>query len=104
MTGLDLDFELEFQRSADCFVTSPGDLVSKLSKAVKDVTGIKPSHSTSGGTSDARFIKDVCPVVELGLSNATIHQTDECVPLTDMDLLTRIYSTFLNAYFDIDGS
>lgn len=104
MTGLDLDFELEFQRSAACFVTSPGDLVSKLSKAVKDVTGIKPSHSTSGGTSDARFIKDVCPVVELGLSNATIHQTDECVPLTDMDLLTRIYSSFLNAYFDIDGS
>lgn len=103
LTGLDLSYELTFKRSADCFVTKPGRLVDLLSKAVQEVTKIMPSLSTSGGTSDARFIKDVCPVVELGLSNATIHQIDEHVSLKDMEQLTAIYKGFLLLYFQADN-
>ncbi len=99
LEGLDLSYHLTFQRSADCFVTEPGPLVSLLSEACAAVTNIKPSLSTSGGTSDARFIKNICPVVELGLSNATIHQIDEHVPLKDMKDLTEIYRGFLALYF-----
>ncbi len=96
---LDLSHELTFQRSADCFVTAPGPWIEALTTSIFEVTNIKPSLSTSGGTSDARFIKDVCPVVELGLSNATIHQIDENVAIEDMRQLTRIYAAFLTRYF-----
>ena len=99
LQGMPLTSQLRFQRSADCFVTEPGPWVQSLTKAVEDITGISPSLSTSGGTSDARFIKDVCPVVELGLSNATIHQVDEHTTLDDMRKLTEIYHTFLHLYF-----
>jgi len=95
----DLQFELEFQRSADCFVTEPGPWIETLTRSIFEVTNIQPSLSTSGGTSDARFIKNVCPVVELGLSNATIHQIDEHVSIKDMELLTEIYKKFLTYYF-----
>jgi succinyl-diaminopimelate desuccinylase len=60
--------------------------------------GMTPELSTSGGTSDARFIKDVCPVVEFGLVGATIHQVDECVALADLEALTRVYRALLAAY------
>ena len=99
MNGLDLSYELKFQRSADCFVTEPGPWIEALTSSITEVTRIKPSLSTSGGTSDARFIKDVCPVVELGLSNATIHQIDEHVAIEDMHRLTAIYAAFLKRYF-----
>lgn len=99
MAGLDLGHELRFERSADCFVTEPGEWVSALTSSVHEITGIQPSLSTSGGTSDARFIKDVCPVVELGLSNATIHQINEHVAVEDMHQLTRIYAAFLKRYY-----
>lgn len=99
LIGKDLEFSLRFQRSADCFVTEPGPWVETLTRSIFEVTNIQPSLSTSGGTSDARFIKNICPVVELGLSNATIHQINENVSLKDMTQLTEIYEKFLTYYF-----
>jgi succinyl-diaminopimelate desuccinylase len=59
----------------------------------------QPEFSTSGGTSDARFIKDHCPVVELGLSGTTMHKVDECMPVSEIHRLTDIYESVLDAYF-----
>jgi succinyl-diaminopimelate desuccinylase len=89
-------FSLEWERQpADTFVTEPAGFVQSLSAAIEAETGRKPSLSTAGGTSDARFIKDLCPVVEVGLLNATAHKVDECVALADLEALTRIYKRFL---------
>ena len=63
------------------------------------MTGQFAKLTTTGGTSDARFIKDYCPVVELGLVNSTIHQVDERVPVADLETLTRIYERFIARYF-----
>ena len=63
------------------------------------VTGQPPEFSTTGGTSDARFIKDHCPVAELGLAGATMHKADECASLEDIEILTRIYQAILEDYF-----
>ena len=63
------------------FLTQPGKFTQLISDTVSRITGQSPVFSTSGGTSDARFIKDHCPVVELGLAGATMHKTDECVPV-----------------------
>jgi len=63
------------------------------------ITGARPEFSTTGGTSDARFIKDHCPVAELGLSNATMHKANECATLADIALLTDIYSEVIASYF-----
>jgi succinyl-diaminopimelate desuccinylase len=63
-------------------------------------TRLPVTLSTSGGTSDARYIKDICPVVELGLKNATAHQVDECVPIEDLERLTTIYRRILTRYFE----
>jgi len=70
-----------------------------MQAAVEAETGQTPKLSTTGGTSDARFIKDHCPVIEMGLVNATIHQVDERVPTTDLEALTRIYHRFLTLFF-----
>jgi succinyl-diaminopimelate desuccinylase len=94
----DISHELKFARTGDAFLTRPGPLVETLSEAVAAVTGRTPALTTSGGTSDARFIKDHCPVIELGLVNATIHQIDEHVTLDDLEALTRIYRRFLDRY------
>jgi succinyl-diaminopimelate desuccinylase len=64
-----------------------------------EVTGRQPELSTSGGTSDARFIKDYCEVVEFGLVGQTMHQVDECVPVADLTQLTAIYRRILEQYF-----
>jgi succinyl-diaminopimelate desuccinylase len=64
------------------------------------VTGRTPKLSTSGGTSDARYIKDYCPVVEFGLVGQTMHMVDECVPVADLEALTQIYETFIKCWFD----
>jgi succinyl-diaminopimelate desuccinylase len=66
---------------------------------MQSVTGIVPALSTGGGTSDARFIKDYCPVIEVGAVGTTMHQIDECVPLAEVDSLARIYEAVLDAYF-----
>jgi succinyl-diaminopimelate desuccinylase len=81
------------------FFTKPGVYTDLLSKAAQSITGFAPELSTTGGTSDARFIKDHCPVAELGLPGRTMHKTDECVSLADIETLTRIYEAVLGLYF-----
>jgi succinyl-diaminopimelate desuccinylase len=93
-------FRIEWEPSnADVFLTRPGPFVELVSGAIADVTGRKPELSTSGGTSDARFIKDYCPVVEFGLVNATMHKVDEQVATGDLMALTAIYRRILDRYF-----
>jgi succinyl-diaminopimelate desuccinylase len=92
-------FTLKFSGTGDVFVTEPGVLVDTMQVAVHEITGLEPKLSTTGGTSDARFIKDHCPVIEMGLVNATIHQVDERVPVADLETLTRIYQRFLTLFF-----
>ena len=77
------------------FLTAPGPLSDLVSAAVEEVTGLAPELSTSGGTSDARFLAKVCPVVELGLLNATMHQVDEAAAVADVEALTAIYAAVL---------
>jgi succinyl-diaminopimelate desuccinylase len=67
--------------------------------AIAEVTGRKPRLSTTGGTSDARFIKDYCPVLEFGLVGQTMHQVDECTPVNDLLTLTAIYRRIIEKYF-----
>jgi succinyl-diaminopimelate desuccinylase len=91
---------LAFEPSnASAFLTKPGPFTDLVSAAVEDVTGRRPQLSTGGGTSDARFIKNACSVVELGLVNATIHAVDERVPLDELEALARIYERALELYF-----
>jgi succinyl-diaminopimelate desuccinylase len=94
-----LSFLLEVEMTAEAFVTQPGAWVAMLGDAVGEATGRTPELSTSGGTSDARFIKDICPVVEFGLVNRTIHQVDEHVPVAHLGELAEIYHGFLRRYF-----
>lgn len=94
-----VDYAFEYQPPAESFMTDPGSFVQKLSVAIEVETRHRPILSTGGGTSDARFIKNLCPVVEAGLLNATAHKVDECVPLADLDTLTRIYARFLRLAF-----
>ena len=93
-------WRIEWEPSnADVFLTAPGPFVDLVSGAVDAVTGNRPALSTSGGTSDARFIKDYCPVVDFGLVNATIHAVDERAAVEDLDALSRIYEQVLDRYF-----
>jgi succinyl-diaminopimelate desuccinylase len=85
--------------NAVAFLTPRGAFTDLIAGAVEDVTGRRPALSTGGGTSDARSIKDACPVVELGLVNATIHAVDERVALDDLEDLTRIYERVMERYF-----
>jgi succinyl-diaminopimelate desuccinylase len=73
-------------------------LVDILRKAIVDATGIEPKLDTGGGTSDARFIASYCPAAEFGLVGATMHQTDECVPIAELRDLARIYQNVLAAF------
>lgn len=77
--------------SGEAFLTEPGAFSTLLGDAIRAETGVEPELSTSGGTSDARFLKDLCPVIEFGLSNATMHKRDEAVAIADLDTLARIY-------------
>jgi len=77
--------------SGEPFLTQPGEFSSIVASAIEAETGLSPELSTSGGTSDARFLKDLCPVIEFGLLNATMHKADEAVALDDLDTLARIY-------------
>ncbi len=85
--------------SGAAFLTQPGKFTQLISDTVSRITGQSPVFSTSGGTSDARFIKDHCPVVELGLAGATMHKTDECVAVSEIETLTDIYAALLTGYF-----
>jgi succinyl-diaminopimelate desuccinylase len=93
-------WRIEWEPSnADVFITKPGPFVDLIAGAVAEVTGRTPQLSTSGGTSDARFIKDYCPVIEFGLVGATMHQVDERTPVADLVTLTAIYRRMLERYF-----
>ncbi|MFY9350913.1 succinyl-diaminopimelate desuccinylase [Sphingobium sp.] len=83
---------VEAKISGEAFLTAPGALSDLLAGAIRDVTGVAAELSTSGGTSDARFLSRLCPVVEFGLCNATMHKLDEAVAVQDLRDLTRIYA------------
>lgn len=92
-------WDLKMQVSGVAFLTPPGALVATVAGAIKAVTGRDPELSTSGGTSDARFIKDHCPVVEFGLVGATMHKVDEHVAVADIHALAGVYDRILTDYF-----
>jgi succinyl-diaminopimelate desuccinylase len=92
-------FTLAFEGSGNVFLTEPGPLVATMRGAIRAATGREPALTTNGGTSDARFIKEFCPVVEVGLRNSTAHQVDEHVPVADLVALTAIYRRLLEDYF-----
>lgn len=93
-------YEIEWSaRPSHVFLTRDEPLIASLSSAVASVTGREPKLSTTGGTSDARFIKDYCPVVEFGLVGQTMHMVDERVALADLETLTEIYETFIARWF-----
>jgi succinyl-diaminopimelate desuccinylase len=93
-------FSFQWEPSnASVFVTTPGPFTELVATAVIQVTGRKPELSTTGGTSDARFITQYCPVVEFGLVGQTMHQVDERVPIADLHALTTIYRKIIDRYF-----
>lgn len=87
------------ERPSQVFLTRDDALIGSLSRAIETVTGATPQLSTTGGTSDARFIKDYCPVVEFGLVGQTMHMVDERVAVQDLETLSRIYKTFIDQWF-----
>ncbi|WP_241233574.1 succinyl-diaminopimelate desuccinylase [Altericroceibacterium xinjiangense] len=89
--------------SGEPFLTPPGAFSAMVARAVEAETGLDPEPSTTGGTSDARFLKDLCPVIEFGLLNATMHKRDEAVALEDLETLTRIYRRIALAALEQDG-
>jgi succinyl-diaminopimelate desuccinylase len=92
-------YAIDWQPSnADVFVTKPGPFTELAVAAIAEVTGHKPKLSTSGGTSDARFIKDYCPVLEFGLVGQTMHAVDECTPIADLVTLTAVYRRIIEKY------
>ncbi len=94
-----VDFSLKVKISGESFFTPPGELSSLVAKAVEAQTGVVPEMSTSGGTSDARFVKSHCPVVEFGLVGKTMHQVDERVEVVQIGQLKAIYTQILRDYF-----
>ena len=85
--------------NADVFVTKPGPFTDLAAAAIAEVTGHQPKLSTTGGTSDARFIKDYCPVLEFGLVGQSMHSVDECTPVADLVTLTAVYRRIIERYF-----
>ena len=92
-------FKLEFMANGEAFLTKPNKTILNAKKIIKQVTKINPVFSTTGGTSDARFIKKITPCLEFGLVNKTMHKVDECVSINDLKKLTKIYFLILNEYF-----
>ena len=96
-TGVTLDLTIKV--SGESFITPPGDLSALVARAVQAETGRSPVASTTGGTSDARFVKDHCPVIEFGLVGRTMHQVDERVEVAQIGALKSIYTRILRDYF-----
>ncbi|MDT1061529.1 succinyl-diaminopimelate desuccinylase [Paracoccus sp. CPCC 101403] len=94
-----VEFNIETQVSGESFLTRPGPFVEMVRDVVRDETGLDPALSTSGGTSDARFVKDHCPVLEFGLVGHFMHQVNERVPAEQVRQLSRIYRRILERYF-----
>lgn len=98
--GNTVRFSLDLQPSnSPAFLTQPDAFVDRVADAIQAETGRRPALSTTGGTSDARFIKDACPVIEFGLVGRTMHETDERVAVVDLERLTAIYGRVLEGYF-----
>ena len=85
--------------NGDSFLTKPEKTIFMAKKIIKKITKLTPIFSTTGGTSDARFIKKIAPCLEFGLVNKTMHKVDECVSLSDLKQLTKIYQNILEDYF-----
>jgi succinyl-diaminopimelate desuccinylase len=93
-------WRIDWQPSnADSFLAQPGPFLDLVNAAIKEVTGRLPELSTTGGTSDARFIKNYCPVLELGLVGRTMHQVDESTSVADLQTLTSVYRRIIERYF-----
>jgi len=99
LDGVDPNYKLVWEVSGESFLVPPGKISDCLTGAIHAVTGRTPELSTTGGTSDARFIQAHCPVAEFGLVGATMHKVDERVELVDITLLTEIYGGFLDRFF-----
>ena len=97
------NYEFNYYCNAEPFLTSDDFLKSTIEKSIKNVVNIKPNQSTSGGTSDARFISKICPVIEFGLVGKTMHKIDENVDVEDITKLVSIYSFFLSNYFGVNS-
>ncbi len=93
------EYDLDIHITGEPFLTKPDEFTHMLADIVRDVTGITPDFTTTGGTSDARFIKDICPVIEFGTTGKTAHMVDECVAVDDLEKLTVIYNRLLKRYF-----
>ncbi|MFQ5626416.1 MAG: succinyl-diaminopimelate desuccinylase, partial [Methyloligellaceae bacterium] len=98
LEGSGLEHQISFLPASPCFITEPGQLTDLMIGAVREETGQTPELSTGGGTSDARFVKDYCPVIEFGLVNTTIHQVDERIEADGLVTLTRVYRAFVERY------
>ena len=96
-------YEFNYYCNAEPFLTSDDFLKLTIEKAIKNVVNINPNKSTSGGTSDARFISKICPVIEFGLVGKTMHKIDENVDVEDITKLVSIYSSFLSNYFGVNS-
>ena len=92
-------FKIEYEVSGEAFLTKPNKTTYMIQNIIKKITGIKPKLSTSGGTSDARFIRNIAPCLEFGLVGQSMHKIDESVSVTDLKKLTKIYENILVSYF-----
>ena len=97
--GSGVELTTEMRVTGEAFYTNPGRLTDLITAAVKAETGRTPKLTTNGGTSDARYIKDVCPVAELGVRNEMAHKVDEHIPVDEIETLCRIYYRLLASYF-----
>ena len=92
-------YKIDYSVSGEAFLTKPNHTTFMIQKIIKEITKIKPKLSTTGGTSDARFIKKIAPCLEFGLVGKTMHKVDEAVSLTDLQKLSSIYLNILKKYF-----
>jgi succinyl-diaminopimelate desuccinylase len=93
-------YDLSFHLSAEPFLTAPGPFTELIAQAVEDVTGKRPALTTTGGTSDARFIHHHCPVAEFGLISESMHKVDEQASVSDIERLAGVYARMLELYFE----
>ncbi len=92
-------FKIDYLANGDSFLTKPDKTILMVKKIIKKITKINPKFSTTGGTSDARFIRKISPCLEFGLVNKTMHKVDECVSISDLRKLSEIYKNILIEYF-----
>ena len=93
------NFKIEYRVSGEAFLTKPNKTTYMIQGVIKKITKIKPQLSTTGGTSDARFIRKIAPCLEFGLVGKTMHKVDEAVSISDLKKLTKIYTEILKNYF-----